>query len=1164
MDFGGSRAGSDGDWPEGPVPSGMASQHVSRLDWILLSGTVSRWTIASVVVAKTLEGAGNVKVNQHTDSGNDATASLHGDHPRPTVYHAVDGAIVGHNRGRFNNRPLYGNNQNDVILGGDRPVIRFGRKPMMFGAMMVGVIRGNHSVWCHEAADITVAYRAGHLQWTVRDAALPGLNIMLDVVPTVAETGMAVRVQVEGAHPSDQLVWAFGGSQRGVDPNADFDAVVHEEAITSLGFPFKSCLGNVVGPSGKCFFVEPAPVDSEQGGVPQYRALGRCSQDSQALIGDARQGTSPVTVLGSVPSDSPLLYGSFPLSDAPVFWEIHGGVRDEQPELTHEPAEAFTRGLTRARELAERVTVLTPEPRLDALASASVAAIDGLWYPPFFVHSAMLWNMPFAGWRVMYGATMYGWHERVRAACRPYCVSQVVESDKVKAQPDPNCLGSIQGSDSRFYGKGRVTLNAGMYDMQSQLFDQLIREWYWTADPELEAMLRPALDLHLEWLQECFDPDGDGAYESYINAWPTDSVWYNGGGSAEATSYAYNGHRAALAMARRAGDQSAMTRHQAALERIHSGLFEQLWVKEEGHSGKCREQGGHRRLHEDAWLYGVFLPIDAGLLSEEQAASSLYYSEWAFQNDRKPYGGRMVWNSNWVPGIWSVRYDWPGDNYHLALAYFQAGQGDEGWDVFSGTFLGSAYETMGLGNLGHKVGGGDFGDCSNMFARTLVEGLFGYRPDYPAGFVTLAPTFPSTWDQASIHVPDVSLTYQRTGKTIALAVTLARPAAMKIVVPIRAGAVTSVQADGAPCPYEVVPGFGCSQVVIKLSERAGANIGLIVDEPIAQGLAIHSNGILGNEVEYDVGDYPITAFSDPQGMLMEARLEEGRLKGRLAGRVGHHQVMVTVQVGALTQWRLVRVRIDDPAAVAQAAAAALVEVPVGVEWKCVSLDAVMNADVRRIFQQQYLSPRPETVSVRLGTDGWSPWPVRFWNLKPPTLELDHVPVLLDQGCLRTPEGACFKWSDAALNIAFASQWDNYPTCVQVPVDLRGDAVWLLVCGSTNPMQCQIANAVIRFRYDDGVVDLLELVPPRNFWALAPMEISGSASGQLGRADYDHPIDAFCVPRPYPSAVWLGQNCRAMVYGRRLRNGHILKEVTLEVLSQEVVIGLMGVSVMNPC
>jgi hypothetical protein len=102
------------------------------------------------------------------------------------------------------------------------------------------------------------------------------------------------------------------------------------------------------------------------------------------------------------------------------------------------------------------------------------------------------------------------------------------------------------------------------------------------------------------------------------------------------------------------------------------------------------------------------------------------------------------------------------------------------------------------------------------------------------------------------------------------------------------------------------------------------------------------------------------------------------------------------------------------------------------------------------------------------------------------------------------------------------------------------------------MQGRIANAVITFRYADGVEEHLDLVPPFNFWSMVPFG-----------ADYDMKKDAFALPKDPPPQVRLGDNCRAMVYGWKLRPGIALKEVALETLSQEVVIGLMGVSVMNP-
>jgi hypothetical protein len=85
------------------------------------------------------------------------------------------------------------------------------------------------------------------------------------------------------------------------------------------------------------------------------------------------------------------------------------------------------------------------------------------------------------------------------------------------------------------------------------------------------------------------------------------------------------------------------------------------------------------------------------------------------------------------------------------------------------------------------------------------------------------------------------------------------------------------------------------------------------------------------------------------------------------------------------------------------------------------------------------------------------------------------------------------------------------------------------------------------------VETLDLVPPLNFWSLCPW----------GGVDYSYAIDAFCLPKVPPPSVQLGKNCRAMVLSWKLRPGHKLEDLSLETLSQDVVIGLMGVSLMNP-
>ncbi len=69
------------------------------------------------------------------------------------------------------------------------------------------------------------------------------------------------------------------------------------------------------------------------------------------------------------------------------------------------------------------------------------------------------------------------------------------------------------------------------------------------------------------------------------------------------------------------------------------------------------------------------------------------------------------------------------------------------------------------------------------------------------------------------------------------------------------------------------------------------------------------------------------------------------------------------------------------------------------------------------------------------------------------------------------------------NIAFTSLWDNWPDALSISVNREAEALWLLIAGTTNPMQTKIANAEIRFLYADGVTEKLELIPPFTFWTL---------------------------------------------------------------------------------
>jgi hypothetical protein len=1013
-------------------------------------------------------------------------------------YTAVDGWVVGHYVGRYNNRPIYLNNCDGFVLAGDRPLFTFAKGKSIYGVLVMTYVHGNQEKRLCDFEDITSAYKACQMTWTLRDKINPSLQLKVEMIRRPAALGVEFRITGKGLSAGDCLKCEDGGSDNTSKSSLSWklDVQGHPDLLNkSIDKTFRAVKSVILR-------------------LNRTQYLGVTMNDDCTL--------------------------SFVVNVKKNF------------------DDAYCKLIT----FQNRLTVDTPDEFLHAMANASLAAVDGTWYPPVFHHGCMQWNNRLPGWRTLFGGIMYGWHDRIFDEAKFYIDAQVRKSDKITAKADTALLLTGQDKASRFYGVGRIMKDQNFYDMQSQMFDQLVEEYRWNCTPEYVALLRPALELHLQWMDECFDPDCDGLYESYINTWPTDSQWYNGGGTAEETSYAYRAHLAAFDMAVAAGDTVSATRHRLIMNRIKKGFTNLLWLKDQGHSGAYREQGGYQRVHADAWLYSIFLPIDAELVTPEQSLESLYYPEYALQNDTVAGVGRMVWTSNWVPGIWSVRQLWPGDNYHLALSCFQSGLPNEGWEIMKGTFVHTGFRGIVPGDLGAANGGTDFGDCVHTFARALVSGLFGFRPDYPKGEVTIAPSFPTEWRHASIATPDFKLKYKEENNIAALDVQLAREAKMCIRIPVQCNHIESVSLNGKQVDYSCRPVAGRTEVVVATECCNKAHVDVRYDRHLVYYGALSMKLDAGSEKTIEFREGTVLSVYDPQRVFAKYRINGSSVTCSASHVAGFHTVIFRVRTkGGCEQWRIVHLNVVDRVMeTVESEKTPDAKTFKSYSWKPVDLSGFFNADIRDIFKQKYLSPRPNTVSVRMGTDGYSLWTYPYWKSKLPNIQLDSLGDKLHGDMLTTPQGVKFHWRPMGKNVSFVSLWDNYPDVVTVATgNSCGKVVSMLVCGSTNVMQCRVANAAIYIRYTDGEIDTVALVPPLNYWNLCPIDPQPSSSGQASRTYYWNKTDRFCMPAVMPSTVSLGKNCIAMLISRRLKESCAVESITLKCLSQEVVVGLMGIS-----
>ena len=157
------------------------------------------------------------------------------------------------------------------------------------------------------------------------------------------------------------------------------------------------------------------------------------------------------------------------------------------------------------------------------------------------------------------------------------------------------------------------------------------------------------------------------------------------------------------------------------------------------------------------------------------------------------------------------------------------------------------------------------------------------------------------------------------------------------------------------------------------------------------------------------------------------------------------------------------------------------------------------------------------------------------------------------------------------NILFTSQWDNYPDSVIVSLTGKAAHAYLLMAGSTNPMQSQMINGEVVVQYTDGSEDKLELRNPENWW---PIE-----------QDFYNDGFAFNTGAPAPLRVHLktGIDTRtfsnyssikgftnraidggaATVLDLQLNPNKSLKSLTVKAITNDVVIGLMSLTLVRP-
>lgn len=796
------------------------------------------------------------------------------------------------------------------------------------------------------------------------------------------------------------------------------------------------------------------------------------------------------------------------------------------------------------KALAGRINFSTPDPFLNNIGGALAVAANGVWgTEEVWLHGAVGWRMPLSGWRAGYIGDALGWHDRARKHFNNYAASQVTEVPCTRSHPAQDSTLALARSVKEWgtphYSNGYICRNPHRnnqmhhYDMNLCYIDELLWHLQWTGDLDYARKMWPVLKLHLEWEKRNFDPDNDGLYDAYACIWASDALYYNSGAVTHSSAYNHRANRLAALIASKIGEDP--TPYQQEADKILKGLNERLWMPEAGHWAEFQDFMGHKRLHESAGVWTIYHALDGDIATPEQAYHATRYVDELIPHlpvrvaQGTPYaeeinsaGYATLATTNWLPYSWSINNVAFAEVMHTALAYFQANRPEEGFKLMKSSILDGMYLGESPGNFGqvsfYDAARGecyrDFGDPIGVASRLFIQGLYGILPDALNNRLLVRPGFPSAWDYASLHTPDIDFDFKQNGKHThyALKHQLNNVKEVELHLPAVYTEVASVKVNGKKANWAYVPGtMGRRLISVKV---LALNDELFDVDLQWKGRKIEYAPIKANNADVQPKNLP-----KPFAYIETSKCET------------------------------------------------------------VEMSQVFNANVTDIFQNEYLSPRSPYTTLQIPKQGIGEWchPLKTANIDDSGLRKK----VMGSNILQTELGIPFRTPSEGQNIAYTSLWDNYPENIRIPLQGKGKSLYLLMAGSTNHMQCHIDNAYIRAYYTDGTYSELPLVNPYNW---APIEQLFFEDGwSYNRNSYvpgstPLPLDYGSSPLyrlqlktgkvsnrlaeeiGFPGVTRELDGGAATLLELPLNESKQLSHLVLETVSNEVVIGLMGITI----
>jgi hypothetical protein len=571
-----------------------------------------------------------------------------------------------------------------------------------------------------------------------------------------------------------------------------------------------------------------------------------------------------------------------------------------------------------------------------------------------------------------------------------------------------------------------------------------------------------------------------------------------------------------------------------------TALNEKLWLKNEGVFAEYVDTIGNCLKHPEPELSTIYLAVDCGAANMFQAARMFRYINNRLRHETTARNGKLFYSSNWYPKKYSTCGLFPAENIHLALAYFQCGLKGQGFEILQGlsdAFMNSRYpgclSHVLVGRGAADLGDLDFSDVTSMYLRLIVEGLFGIRFKLLDQAIEIAPGFPVDWTHAKCSLRDASLDYHRNGNEENFNFYCESQYKKKFKIPLRSTDVESVFLNGELIIYELEAAISSSFIIIetelsgRLHLRINHGTNALPEMPVEV-----IKGIQGNEFIFEIKNGNIVDWHEESDKLEVFNLSGNRITGKIPEEAGTYTLFLHVTCGEFSTWSPVDLIVEQK------------EIAIGTDksiqmppenFEPLDICKSFNCSLDQLHNLEYMSPRPEGYSIGARLNGRYAWE---WNHHGHNkIEIDDSVLRKCGGVFQSSSGIRFSTPESGNNVACASIWDNFPERLNIGLNGKASELAVFMIGSTNSMQSYVVNAKIIVKYKNGTKEEVSLINPDNFddWLQPALQAENET-------------------------VYFSNCNHGIVQRIKLEPNLELDEVSVEAVANEIIIGILGISI----